>query len=687
MASQDDLLNRLIAIVRGFDDASWEALASKGLLRRARKEMEKGLAIEVVGESPSGLELKVPPFLVTMPSSGPAKAICTCPAPGICQHILATGLYLQARSSGASEQKVVANEDAVREEIAAFTPERIRDWAGPVEYRSGIALREKNCLPSVIEYGETVLVRLMPSTIEARFVPGGGLDGMILPSLNAKRVAVAVLLAVRASLGFEAPEAAAQRSFFELSGTPRTAKEILTSGQSVIEEAVSVGLSHLSPTVADRLVTLAVSAQGANLPRVSLALRNISDEVRSILLREARADESRLFTSAARVYALMEAIRLGGDTPDQTLIGTSRLQYVEVPEVELFGVGAYPWKTGSGYTGLTVLFWSNTSQEFLSWSEARPTSQKFEPRQRFYGEGPWDGAQSPRQVGSSHLKLRNARRTASGRISGSTKTSALVLTPTPPSSLQFDGKLFNSWVALHQYARNKQPLGLRDPAPLDMVVVLEPSYFDTRIFDSVTQTFTWDVYDEAGRMLKLSLPFREWNKDAIRILEGLTPPQEVRWKVISRVALRDDGIAVEPISLLRPDEAQASVFHLSFDALPKGPAMAELADVGEVDDDDTQSEDESFELEEGRVSLKYMGSFVSEFNRHLHAVAEAGTRRGLEDHHEWFERTRKDAHDSGLTSLAAVMEALLKSPPTTGRILLKARYLTYVYAQASGHFS
>jgi len=687
MASQDNLLNRLIAIVCGFDDASWEALASKGLLRRARKDMEKGLAIEVIGESPSGLELKVPPFLVTMPSSGPAKATCTCPAPGICQHILAAGLYLQARSSGASEQMVVANEEVVREEIATITPERIRDWAGPVEYRSGIALREKNSLPTVIEYGETVLVRLMPSTIEARFVPGAGLDGMILPSSHSKRVAVAVLLAVRASLGFEAPEAAAQRSFFEISGTPRTAKEILASAQSVIEEAVSVGLSHLSLTVADRLVTLAVSAQGANLPRVSLALRSISDEIRSILVREARADESRLLTSAARVYALMEAIRLGGDTPDQTLIGTSRLQYVEVPEIEVFGVGAYPWKTGSGYTGLTVLFWSNTSHEFLSWSEARPTSQRFEPRQRFYGEGPWDGAQSPRQVGSSHLKLRNARRTASGRISGSTKTSVLVLTPTFPSSLQFDGRLFSSWIALHQYARNKQPLGLRDPAPLDMVVVLEPSYFDTRVFDSVTQTFTWDVCDEAGQMLKLSLPFREWNKDAIRILEGLVPPQEARWKVISRVALRDDEIAVEPISLLRPDEVQAPVFHLSFDALPKGPAMGKSVGVDGVDDDDTQSGEESFELEEGRVPLKYMGTLISEFNRNLLAVAEAGAQRGLQDNHQRFERMRKDAHDSGLTSLAAVMEALATSPSNAARTLLKARYLTYVYAQASGHFS
>ena len=48
MVSEDNLLNKLIALVAGFDDASWEALASKGLLRRARKDIEKGLEITVV---------------------------------------------------------------------------------------------------------------------------------------------------------------------------------------------------------------------------------------------------------------------------------------------------------------------------------------------------------------------------------------------------------------------------------------------------------------------------------------------------------------------------------------------------------------------------------------------------------------------------------------------------------------
>jgi hypothetical protein len=287
--------------------------------------------------------------------------------------------------------------------------------------------------------------------VEARFVRGAGLDGMIWPAAQGKRLVVAVMLALRRSLGLIVPEAGVQQALIDVSGTPRSPREILSSAQSVLEDAVAVGLSHLSPTVAERLLTLAVSAQAANLPRVSLALRSISDEVYAILQREARADESRLLLSSACVYALMEAIKKGDDRLTPPLVGVSRRQYVEVPEIELFGVGAYPWKTGSGYAGLTLLFWSNQNHEFLSWSETRPAGQQFDPRQRFQADGPWDGAQSPRQAASSHLKLSNARRTVSGRISGSTRTKALVLAPTPLPALDFGDRLFTLWGDLPEF--------------------------------------------------------------------------------------------------------------------------------------------------------------------------------------------------------------------------------------------
>ena len=92
MAGEDNLLNKLSALLALFDDASWEALASKGLLRRARKDIEKGLEIAIGEETAETLKIEVPPFLVSMTANGPASATCSCPSPGICQHILAAGI-------------------------------------------------------------------------------------------------------------------------------------------------------------------------------------------------------------------------------------------------------------------------------------------------------------------------------------------------------------------------------------------------------------------------------------------------------------------------------------------------------------------------------------------------------------------------------------------------------------------
>jgi hypothetical protein len=685
MVSQGNLLSRIAALVAGFDDASWEALASKGLLRRARKDIEKGLQLEVLEETADELRIKVPPFLVSFPVSGPAKATCTCPTPGVCQHVLAAGLYLQRHVLASNEPRVGPTEDSIREEVSLITPERLKAWLGTADYRAGVSLLEKNSAPPIIEYEETVIVRLMPSSIEARFVPGGGLDGMILPNQHGKRVAVAALLALRKSLGLEIPVAAVQQSLIELTGTPRTKKEILESACSVLEDAIAVGLSHVSPVVADRLMTLAVSAQGANLPRVSLALRAVADEASSILRREARADEARLLILMARVYALMEAIGRSGENPRIDFAGAHRAQYVEVPESELFGVGAYTWKTGSGYSGLTVLFWSNQTKEFLSWSEARPGTQQFDPRQRFYAEGPWNGAQSPRQVASSNLKLRHARRTANGRLSSSTKTSALVLEATSPQALEFGEKLFTSWKVLRRYVCQRQPLGLRESNPLELIGILEPNSFGPRAFDSITQTFTWEVYDEVDEALTLSLPFRDWSKDAIRILEELSPSEELRWRIVVRLDFRDDLLSVEPISILRPEDPKSPVFQLSFDALPQprtnNPTRStEPAYYEELIEEAGPEVDESF-----GTTTTYLYSVITELNRRLQAIAESGAQNGLEAHREWFEKLLPEVHSSGLTCLAAMFDALSNPHSAAPGLILRARFLAHLHSQAIGH--
>ena len=682
MAGEGNLLAKLSALVAGFDDASWEALASKGLLRRARKDLEKGLEIEIVDDTPESLTISVPPFVVSIPASGPGNAKCSCPAPGICQHILAAGLYLQSCNGAVREESAGVTAESIRGEILLLTSERLKAWIGATEYRKALALHEKNALPAVIEYADTVTIRLLPSAIEVRFVPGAGLDGMILPKQQGKRAAVAGILALRKSLGLESPVAVTQQTLVEITGTPRTKKEILDSACSVLEDAVAVGLSHASEMLVSRLVTLAVSAQSAQMPRVALALKTVSDEVRSILRREARADEARLLLLIARVYALMDAIRAAGDNFSVELAGAARGQYVEVPEIELAGVGAYTWQTGSGYVGLTVLFWAEQTKEFLSWAYARPEIQRADARQRFYGEGPWEGAQSPKQVAAAKLKLRHARRTANGRLSGSTKTTALVLSPVAPETLDFGQRLFTLWNELGRYVATKQPLGLREPNPLDHVVVLQPAQFGTRSFDPISQVFSWEVYDRMGQSLTLTLPFRDWTRESIHILEQLSPPQDGGWKLVVRVVSQDDSLTAEPISILRPEDREQPVFHLAFDSLPQG----NDATTGQTQalEDEPVEPDESEVVENRLPATSSLQKVLSEVNTHLEAIAETGIQTGLPAHREWLSRSHREIHNFGLTALANLLSTLTE-PKSSSAAVVKTRYLTHLYTQATTH--
>jgi hypothetical protein len=266
--------------------------------------------------------------------------------------------------------------------------------------------------------------------------------------------------------------------------------------------------------------------------------------------------------------------------------------------------------------------------------------QQFDPRQCFQADGPWDGAQSPRQVASSHIKLRNARRTGGGRISASARTTALVLAPISAGSIDFGERRFLSWHELHKYVRGKEPLGLRESNPLDMVVVLEPAAFGGRSFDSTTQTFQWDVHDAAGLALSISLPFRDWTKDAIRALEGLAPPEGSRWRVVVRIARGSDGLVVEPISILRPENHEAPVFHLAFDVLaPRTPPKEPQASEEPNEADATIIEEQDADLSEPRgMPGGYTQRILGETIRRLDAISEAGCRLGLEAHRAGVQR-------------------------------------------------
>ena len=70
------LESKLRRLAGSLDAAALEALASKGLLRRAQKDLERGVETRIAGETGTTLQLRIAEFEVTLPESGPALATC-----------------------------------------------------------------------------------------------------------------------------------------------------------------------------------------------------------------------------------------------------------------------------------------------------------------------------------------------------------------------------------------------------------------------------------------------------------------------------------------------------------------------------------------------------------------------------------------------------------------------------------
>src|SRR5437762_6291609 len=140
MSALESKLRRLAA---SLDAAALEALASKGLLRRAQKDLERGIEAGIAGESGTALRLRVGEFEVSLPDSGPATAKCSCPAAGVCQHILTAVLFLQKPAAEiASEMPAGAAgsgaQTSATQELMAITPEQLEQWAGKATFKAGM---------------------------------------------------------------------------------------------------------------------------------------------------------------------------------------------------------------------------------------------------------------------------------------------------------------------------------------------------------------------------------------------------------------------------------------------------------------------------------------------------------------------------------------------------------------------
>lgn len=579
---------RLIALLATADENFLIAIANKGLLRRAYKDLEEFTPL--IEETDREIIVRGPDWTVWMPPEGPTKARDDTKATGITRQILAATIYLRDYwHSGICES---ASELSIHEPAKIYegsapkqSIENIKDtYRSKNEHSAGKSIKQalleinfetlskwagKKLLDEALDHCNSLLdlevneqigliLRSDQHEIEVRVLPttkkGIGLLEEVLstaPKTLHKRWVLSAILALKHKEGAAlAAPSSIQKTDVE---SPRTRTQILQDTFTALSKMLTTGIAHPSQRMVERLATLSMSASAVHLPRLAHMLRSLAEDVSLMIDRDTNADSHRLFASMCRISALVRALEAVAPDVPLELAGAARSQYKKLGTLALTGVGAYPWQTSSGYTGLTVLFWNVDKQRFFSWSASRPAQslRGFDESQVYRLESPWSGSKSPEKICRSSFTLSNASANIQGRLSGSAETIAFSgdsnLTP---NQIVFGDRLFSNWSKLSKYAASQFPTGLKLLNPLDLIVVVEPKIWGERFFDDMQQALCWKLEDVSATPVLMTLPWNETNERAIHFFEALKPEKEAIEKLVVRINFDGSGFTLQPISLI-----------------------------------------------------------------------------------------------------------------------------------------
>lgn len=625
-----------------------EALANKGLLRRAQKDLERG-EVATFAMSEAGLIASVSGQRVTLTEAGPAKATCTCPAPGVCQHILAACLKLM-------EEPAEASLASAHNEWLAFSDADLLASYGLPTLRSAHELSYAH--PAQFESGSVLTVRFATLNAEVVALPGAGLAGIIVNGLNERRhtqLAAAALLIVRraAGLDWEPPTNDKERS------GPVHREDVVKSVVALLEEAIASGLARLSPAMVERFDALAISAQTAELHRIGLLLRRIAMQSSDWLQRRPHADLCQIFREMTTAYALVHA--------SPHLAGNARESYIEVGSLDLNGMAAWPWRTPSGYEGLTLLMWDDANASWNTWSDARPRAFQgsFNAVSRYTQHGPWEGAESPAQLARSRFRVMNAKRNRWGRLSSSEQSKVLV---TGPADLQRI-PVSDDWTALDD--KIKAAIGLREQDPRSAYQLVRPAAWERRPFDPVSQSLMWVLRDREGRALLMRLPYDELSMPAIKALEMHRVDEFEGSTLLGRCIQVGGQVQIYPLALLKEQKA-VSLFLEGIVA-----TGASKASTSAPSDNEEQDE---IELEQAPLGVTPLSQLVLASISAVEWLAETGSGGRCVEARSRLDELSAQAVQLGLATIAKHLR--LNANNAAPSSVLKLRWMLGVMQRA-----
>lgn len=552
-----------------YDDAALEAVAPKGVVRRARRDFEAGLA-SVTDRAAKAATVRADGETVQIDARGPKLAQCTCPATGVCRHILLAVMVLNADAPAAAESVEDAGPTAL-EDLCALTQEQVQSFAG-ADWSAAAALAAASGEASVEQSGRNCTVEIEGAPAPVTFLAGLGLKGAAFkgPKTRTRIMVAAAALIARAKHGVALDLSAEEDGAAPAEGV---SAEYLNDASEKLLHSTRMVLAGASPVAADTLFDLAISARAEAAPRLTSQIRALTKQAGYASGRMVQFEPEAFLADAARTYALVEALKR--DPADTVLTGVLRRDYQPSPAEDVIVLGASRWRTEAGARGLTIHSFAPETRQWRSVVQARGpgVDPSFDPTMAF--TMPVWSAPSGKALMGRVVHLPAPLVSADGSVAPTLPQAPLLRDAIPRARVLIEnGAAIGLWAELRDDIATRRGSGLhRRATPLP--VLLAPQKFSPLSFDDFTLNYEIEAIDPAGDAVRLVFP-HESHLDARRLSETGRPPL-----VLAETSGDLDRPALRPISLIHDGSQGVEIINLTLErwVKPQPNALDMLKDV------------------------------------------------------------------------------------------------------------
>ncbi|KOP68532.1 hypothetical protein AMS62_27310 [Bacillus sp. FJAT-18019] len=319
--------------------------------------------------------------------------------------------------------------------------------------------------------------------------------------------------------------------------------------RKLIREILQIGIARLPQSYAAQLETMAAAAHSGNLPEIERSLRGILGELNLFWERHVRFSMPMLLDRMTRLLLSLELLAKEQLPVVQQaqLIGKFRSKFYSTSHLHLYGLGAEPWESRSGYRGITYYCYCFDDQQIYTYSDIRPMyydDNRFSYSSQYTSTSPWLPGLSLRQFSGSEMNFEGMKVNEERRLSAGEGAKLELLPRRAVEEVDF-GSLIKQDIDADHRVLCQPSLFSAPSSPLAMIRISE---LIGTMYDQRTQSLLISARLEPDRTIELTVPYKaEWATAISKLEQGRFQMGERPFSMLVR--LEKDHM--EPISFLQ----------------------------------------------------------------------------------------------------------------------------------------